>query len=82
MALERTIINQIKTQLGNVNGSGSYTTDLSGADQVVIGESFTPGRIPCALVAVLLPQYTHSVRAAAVLDAVKLSTWMFPVLAA
>ena len=46
MALERTILNQIKTQIANVNGSGSYTADLSGTDQVVIGESFAPHRLP------------------------------------
>ena len=50
MALERTILNQIKTQIGNVNGSGSFTSDLPGSDQVVIGESFAPGRIPCAYI--------------------------------
>ena len=50
MALERDILNQIKTQIGNVNGSGSFTSDLSGSDQVVIGESFAPGRIPCAYI--------------------------------
>ena len=46
LALERTILNQIKTQIGNVNGSGSYTADLSGSDQVCIGESFSPHRLP------------------------------------
>ena len=50
MALERTILNQIKTQIATVNGSGSFTADLSGSDQVVIGESFSPGRIPCAYI--------------------------------
>ena len=46
MGLERTILNRIKTQISNVNGSGSYTADLSGSDQVVIGESFAPHRLP------------------------------------
>ena len=46
MALERTILNQIKTQIATVNGSGSYTADLSGSDQVVIGETFAPHRLP------------------------------------
>ena len=46
MGLERTILNQIKTQIGNVNGSGSYSADLSGSDQVCIGESFAPHRLP------------------------------------
>ena len=50
MGLERTILTQIKTQIGNVNGAGSYTADLSGDDRVVIGESFSPGRIPCAYI--------------------------------
>ena len=46
MGLERTILTQIKTQIGNVNGSGSYTADLSGSDRVVIGETFAPHRLP------------------------------------
>lgn len=46
MGLERTILNQIKTQIQNVNGSGSFTFDLSGDDQTVIGESFSPHRVP------------------------------------
>ena len=50
LGLERTILNQIKTQIGNVNGSGSFSADLSGADQVVIGESFSPHRVPGAYI--------------------------------
>ena len=50
MGLERAILTRIKTQIGNVNGSGVYTADLSGSDRVVIGESFSPGRIPCAYI--------------------------------
>ncbi len=46
MGLERTILNQIKTQIANVNGSGSYSANLSGDDQCVIGESFAPHRLP------------------------------------
>lgn len=47
MALERTIITQIKTQIqANADGSGSYSNDLSGADSVAIGEQFSPARIP------------------------------------
>jgi len=46
LGLERTILNQIKTQIATVNGSGSYTADLSGSDQCVIGESFAPHRLP------------------------------------
>tara|TARA_R110002073_G_scaffold24725_1_gene83084 strand:- start:195 stop:656 length:462 start_codon:yes stop_codon:yes gene_type:complete len=50
LGLERAILTRIKTQIGNVNGSGVYTADLSGSDRVVIGESFSPGRIPCAYI--------------------------------
>ena len=52
MALERDILNQIKTQIANVGSlpAGTYTHDLRGEDQVVIGESFSPGRIPCAYI--------------------------------
>ena len=46
MSKERTILAAIQTQIKNVNGSGSYTFDLSGADQVVLGEAFQPHRIP------------------------------------
>ena len=46
MSTERTILTAIKTQIQNVNGSGSYTFNLSGADQVVLGESFQPHRVP------------------------------------
>jgi hypothetical protein len=46
MSKERTILAAIRTQIQNVNGSGSYTFDLSGADQVVLGESFQPHRVP------------------------------------
>ena len=46
MSTERTILTAIQTQIQNVNGSGSYTFNLSGADQVVLGESFQPHRVP------------------------------------
>jgi hypothetical protein len=47
MSTERTILAAIQTQIQNVNGAGSYTFDLSGNDQVVIGEAFQPTRVPC-----------------------------------
>ena len=50
MGLERTIVTQVKTQLANVNGAGGYANDLSGSDQIVIGESFSPHRLPGAYV--------------------------------
>ncbi len=46
MSTERTILAAIQTQIQNVNGSGSYTFNLSGTDQVVLGESFQPHRVP------------------------------------
>ena len=46
MGLERTIMERVKTQLQNINGSGSYTYDVSGSDQVVIGQTFSSGRVP------------------------------------
>ena len=48
MGLERTILNQIKTQIANVGTgpAGTYAHDLRGDDQVVIGESFAPHRLP------------------------------------
>ena len=46
MSTERTILAAIQTQIQNVNGAGSYTFNLSGTDQVVLGEAFQPHRIP------------------------------------
>ena len=46
MGLERTILNQVKTQIQNVNGAGSYVNDVSGSDAVVIGATFAPHRVP------------------------------------
>ena len=46
MGTERTILSAIQTQIQGVNGSGSYTFNLSGGDQVVLGESFQPHRVP------------------------------------
>ena len=45
MSTETDIIERIQTDLQGVTGSG-YTYDLSGSDQVVIGESFAPHRVP------------------------------------
>lgn len=50
MGTERAILSQIKTQIENVNGSGSYTHDLSGSDAVMIGEAFAPYRLPAAYI--------------------------------
>ena len=46
MPKERAILTQIKTQLANINGAGSYTHDVSGTDQVKIGGKFSPDRVP------------------------------------
>ena len=45
MSTERTILAAIQSQIQNVNGSGSYTFDLSGT-RTVIGEAFQPARVP------------------------------------
>ena len=45
MSTERTILAAIQSQIQNVNGSGSYTFDLSGT-RTVIGEAFQPHRVP------------------------------------
>lgn len=51
MSTARSIIENIKSQIAsNVDGSGSYTYDLTGSDQVVIGEAFQPHRVPGAYV--------------------------------
>ena len=46
MGAERAIMLRVQDQIQNCNGSGSYTYDLSGSDQVCIGESFAPTRVP------------------------------------
>lgn len=46
MGLERTIVERVKTQLRNIDGGASYTYDVSGDDQVVIGQTFSSHRIP------------------------------------
>ena len=51
MSRERNIVNQIVDNLQGINGStGGYTYDLSGDDQVIIGDQFNPIRLPCAYV--------------------------------
>ena len=51
MSRERNIVNRIKTNLEAINGSsGGYTFDLTGDDQVILGEEFNPARVPCAYV--------------------------------
>tara|TARA_Y100000401_G_scaffold116630_1_gene122896 strand:- start:3912 stop:4388 length:477 start_codon:yes stop_codon:yes gene_type:complete len=49
MSRERNIVNQIVSNLEAINGSG-YTFDISGTDQVIIGDQFNPIRVPCAYV--------------------------------
>ena len=48
MATERSILERIKAVLATIDGTGSYTFDLSGTDQVFIGALFLPHRIPSA----------------------------------
>ena len=51
MSRERDIVDQIVSNLGDINGStGGYTYDLSGSDQVIEGDQFNPIRLPCAYV--------------------------------
>jgi hypothetical protein len=51
MSRERDIVNQLVSNLEGINGSsGSYTYDLSGGDQVIIGDQFNPIRLPCAYI--------------------------------
>ena len=49
MSRERNIVNQVVSNLGAINRSG-YTFDISGDDQVIIGDQFNPIRVPCAYV--------------------------------
>ena len=51
MSRERDIVNQLVSNLEGINGSsGGYTYDLSGGDQVIVGDQFNPIRLPCAYV--------------------------------
>ena len=45
---ERDILAAIKSQLEGVDGTGTYTFDLSTGDQVLIGATMIPDRIPAA----------------------------------
>ena len=47
---ERQILERVKTQIQNVNGSGSYSYELSSSDRVVFGDRFAPEALPCAYV--------------------------------
>ena len=47
---ERTILTQLKSTLATVTTSGGYNYDLSGADQVHIGGTFLPDRVPSAYI--------------------------------
>lgn len=50
-SLLRTVFGQLKTKLALPNGSGSYTYDLSGTDQVKLGFSDSiPARLPIVYV--------------------------------
>jgi hypothetical protein len=55
----RGILTQLKTVLQGINGAGGYTYDLSGDDQVYIGEGLTPPRYPAAAVYLLSVQGAH-----------------------
>ena len=51
MSRERDIVEQVVSNLESINGtSGGYTFDLSGGDQVIVGDQFNPIRLPCAYV--------------------------------
>lgn len=51
MSRERNIVDQVVANLQTINGSsGGYTYDLSGSDQVIVGDQFNPIRLPCAYV--------------------------------
>ena len=39
---ERQILEQVKTHIPNVNGSGSYSYHLSASDRLVFGDRFAP----------------------------------------
>lgn len=55
----RAILGQLKTVLQGINGAGGHTYDLSGDDQVVIGEGTTPPRYPAAAVYLLSVRGQH-----------------------
>lgn len=43
---ERTIMNRLKTVIAGITTDGGYNYDLSGDDQVLIGGTFLPSRLP------------------------------------
>ena len=43
---QRQILNRLVTLLQGINGSGAYTYDLSGTDQIIRGRISEPTRIP------------------------------------
>lgn len=43
---ERLILGAIKSQLEGIDATGTYTFDLSGDDQVMVGATMMPDRIP------------------------------------
>jgi hypothetical protein len=47
---ERQILGAIKSQIEAVNGTGTYTFDLSGSDQVLLGATMIPDRLPSAYI--------------------------------
>ena len=49
MSRERNIVNQVVSNLAAIDGSG-YTFDISGSDQIIVGDQFNPIRVPCAYV--------------------------------
>ena len=57
---ERNILGAMKSQIANIDGTGTFTFDLSGTDQVVIGATMTPDRIPAAYLYASATQSTIS----------------------
>lgn len=47
---ESDILDRIVTNLSGINGTGSYDYDLSGSDQVQIGMTAEPARVPAAYI--------------------------------
>ena len=61
MSRERNIVNQVVSNLAAIDGSG-YTFDISGSDQIIVGDQFNPIRVPCAYVFVSLVWLTQTDR--------------------
>jgi len=49
---ERSILEAVVSALKTIDGTGSFTYDLSGDDQVLVGRGSRPARVPAAFVAV------------------------------